>query len=107
MKVTAGRIIGLTALLVVGGIAYGVTYAMNFLDSTVKPRYGIEWTSIFIVEHMESSDGQWPRGWEDLRDEFQHRGEGHYAWTFEELQPLVEVRWDIQLPRDAESASRI
>ena len=73
----------------------------------MKPRYGIEWTSIFIVEHMENSEGQWPRGWEDLRDEFQHHGEGHYAWTFEELQPLVEVRWDIQLPRDAESASRI
>jgi hypothetical protein len=36
----------------------------------------------------------------DLRDDFKRRGEGHYAWTFEELQTLVEVRWDIRLPRD-------
>ncbi len=100
MNASATKISGVLVLIAVVAIVFGVSYALNFVESTVKPRYAVEWASLFIVEHMESSNGQWPQGWEDLRDEFQRREEGHYAWTFEELQTLVEVRWDLQLPRD-------
>jgi hypothetical protein len=47
-----------------------------------------------VVEHLEASGDEWPRGWEDLRDDFQVcKGRSEQPRTFEELRELVCVDW--------------
>lgn len=95
---TKGRLAA-ASIVIAASLAYAIWYGLKFVESTVGPRYAIEWTSVFILEHLDENNHQWPRDWEDLRDEFESRGSG-YAWSFQELQTLVVVRWDIQLPED-------
>ena len=83
-------------------VGYGIWWGLSFLDSTVKPRYAVEWTTLFIAEHLEANDRCWPIGWDELKDDFDRRGSGHYPFDFAELQTLVAVRWDVELPRDRE-----
>ncbi|MFK7820215.1 MAG: hypothetical protein AB8G99_15950 [Planctomycetaceae bacterium] len=83
-------------------LGYCAWWGLSFLEGTVKPRYAVEWTTLFIVEHLEENNGRWPISWSDLRDDFDSREVSSYASDFDELQTLVEVRWDIQLPKDRE-----
>ena len=69
-----------------------------------KDAYASDWTSIFVIDHIRTS-GEWPTGWEDLRDEFDRLADlNHYAWTFDELQELVWFDWDAVL-NDVRDAS--
>ncbi|MBL8813124.1 MAG: hypothetical protein JNM43_23350 [Planctomycetaceae bacterium] len=55
--------------------------------------YASDWTSIFVIEHLRTS-GDWPRSWDDLRDEYDRLAPAsHYAWTFDELQTRVWFDW--------------
>lgn len=81
-------------------VGYWIWWGIAFVESTVRPRYAVEWTSLFLVEHLEENEGRWPSGWDDLRDD--SRDSGAYASGFDELQTLVDVRWDVELPRDRE-----
>lgn len=67
--------------------------------------YASDWTAIFVIDHLRTSDGAWPKDWSDLKDEFDRMAEpNHYAWTFEELQQRVDIRFDVdpQELRDAD-----
>ncbi|OYP31657.1 hypothetical protein CGZ80_20825 [Rhodopirellula sp. MGV] len=59
-----------------------------------REAYASDWTAIFIIEHIRTS-GDWPTGWRDLHDEYDRLAvPQHYAWTFDELQTLINVNWN-------------
>ena len=72
--------------------------------------YAADWMSIFVIEHLKESGGEWPQGWHDLRDEYERLEDpSHYAWTFEELQERVVFRFDVTSDevRNAEPMMRV
>ena len=100
---TYGICLAIFIAIVCGFVLY-IYRGIEFVEATVRPRYAVQWTSSFIIEHLKNSDNQWPTEWEDLRDEFDTMAEpSHYAWSFDELQTLVDVRWDITLPDDMDA----
>ena len=71
-------------------------YTFNVLRSlaSFSDAYASDWTSIFVIDHLRTS-GDWPNGWDDLRDEFDRLAPAsHYAWTFDELQSRVWFDWN-------------
>jgi len=71
-------------------------YIVVFLRSlaSFSDAYASDWTSIFVIDHLRTS-GDWPKGWDDLRDEYDRLAPAsHYAWTFDELQTRVWFDWD-------------
>jgi hypothetical protein len=73
-------------------------YFFFFLRSftSFSDAYASDWTSIFVIDHLRTS-GDWPKGWDDLRDEYDRLAPAsHYAWTFEELQTLVWFDWNAE-----------
>jgi hypothetical protein len=88
-------ILALLAMLVIG-IASVTVYFVNLLGSLAQfpDAYASDWTAIFVIEHLKSTDGEWPRSWDDLRDEYDTMAEpSHYAWSFTELQERVVFDW--------------
>lgn len=84
-------------------LAFGIYIGFKFVEA-VRPRYAVQWTSEFIIEHLKNNDNQWPTDWEDLRDEYESMApREHYAWSFDELQLLVDVRWNISSPDEMET----
>jgi hypothetical protein len=50
-----------------------------------------------VVDYMENHDGQWPRGWDDLRSYFEAGGGRVGGWSFEKYQEHVSIRWDVDV----------
>jgi len=80
-------------------------YIFFFLRSlaSFSDAYASDWTSTFVIDHLRTS-GDWPKGWDDLRDEYDRLAPAsHYAWTFEELQTRVWFDWNAD-PNDVRNA---
>ena len=61
----------------------------------MRNAYAADWSSEFVVQHLEKNDNQWPSGWDDLRDEFESMADSdHYPWTWEELKARIIIQWD-------------
>ncbi|QEF98094.1 hypothetical protein Mal15_21410 [Stieleria maiorica] len=83
-------------LLAVFGIAKALSFAKQVIGIP-REAYASDWTAVFIIDHIRTS-GEWPTGWHDLRDEYDRLAvPQHYAWTFEELQSLITVDWDVDI----------
>lgn len=90
------RVIILSILaVVVGGLSYGA-YCVHRVATVVVPNaYAADWVSEFVIEHLKSSDNQWPTNWNDLRDEYDaHAEPSQCPWSWEELQVRVKIDWD-------------
>lgn len=86
-------------------------YTVNVLRSlaSFSDAYASDWTATFVIEHLRTS-GDWPGGWDDLRDEYDRLAPAsHYAWTFDELQTRVWFDWDAdpEAVRDADPPKEI
>jgi hypothetical protein len=82
-------------LAVLCGIAYAAYCAHQVATVVVPNAYATDWASEFVVEHLKSTDNQWPRGWHDLRDEYDRLAEpNHYPWPWEELQERITIDWE-------------
>lgn len=101
--------IGLCSLLV--AMVCGIAFAwIRFLELVTIPSdaYASDWTAVFVIEHLKSSDDSWPTDWEDLRDEFDRLAEpSQYAWTFNELQDRVDLRFDVTAEQVRDSKTRL
>ena len=83
-------------------IAKAVSFAKQVI-SIPREAYASDWTAAFIIEHIRTTGG-WPIGWDDLRDEYDRLAvPEHYPWTFEELQSLINVDWDVSITDIKES----
>ncbi|TWT76173.1 hypothetical protein [Neorhodopirellula pilleata] len=90
------------AVLVFAAGAWVVRFAEEVVGIP-REAYASDWTAIFIIDHLRTS-GDWPTGWHDLRDEYDRLAvPQHYAWTFDELQTLIDVNWDSSIDAIRES----
>jgi len=65
------------------------------MKQTLDDSYAVWWVADMCVEHMTKNNGDWPRNWDDLRDDYQTcvARSGH-PWSFDELSGRVEIDWD-------------
>lgn len=78
------------------------------VKNTIHGSYAVWWVADMCIEHMAANDGQWPRSWDDLRDDYQTCvARSGPSWTFADLSSRVEVDWDANpidmLPVDDDS----
>ncbi|MCD0458594.1 hypothetical protein [Roseiconus lacunae] len=94
-------LVAVVALIVAAGV--WVTRFANEVIGIPCEAYASDWTAVFIIEHIRTS-GDWPDGWHDLRDEYDRLAvPQHYAWTFDELQSLINVNWNSSVDAIRES----
>lgn len=78
------------------GIVVGIVYAVRSTGQLVRDAYASDWTSEFLIAHLQANNDQWPRGWGDLKDEYDTlAAPDHYPFTFAELQDRVELDWNV------------
>lgn len=86
----------IVTLAVVAILSIPCIYVVNLFRSLASfpDAYASDWTSTFVIDHLRTS-GDWPSGWDDLRDEYDRLAPAsHYAWTFDELQTRVWFDWN-------------
>ena len=74
MKRLRVTIATLLMLAVIGGVVSAVV-ALKSLVGLPSDAYASDWTAIFVIEHLKTSDNSWPTDWDDLRDEFDRMAE--------------------------------
>lgn len=81
---------------IVAGVVFVATLARQF-EGAIKSSYHQEWVVLMCIEHMKANNNEWPKCWDDLRDDYQDLAATYpsLGWTFEELMSDVEVDWDI------------
>ena len=93
-------IIVIVAVLLAASIF--VAYSVN---RTIRTSYAVWWVADMVIVHLETNDGKWPTGWDELRDDYDicvtRSGQ---PWTFEELQKRVHVDFDVNTCDLVESA---
>jgi hypothetical protein len=84
-------VIGAVLLATTAGAVYAVYQsAMNAVHNS----YAVWWVADVVIEHMETHDGAWPKGWSDLRESYASlTKKHHHPGTFEELESRVDVDW--------------
>jgi len=91
---TRGRTIWLTIVVVVVALAAGLAVLVSSIRNEVRDAYASEWVAVHIIQYMVAHDGNWPRGWSDLRPlHEQSVSAGKCPWPFEMLQERVVVDW--------------
>lgn len=85
-------------LFVVVAIAAVISLGLSWLNranQSLRGAYAVWWVANMCVEHMDANNGEWPRSWDDLRDDYQTCvARSGQPWTFGELSQRVEVDWD-------------
>lgn len=73
----------------------GVVYVVYQSAMTaVHNSYAVWWVADVVIEHMETHDGAWPKGRNDLRESYASlTKKRHHPGTFEELESRVDVDW--------------
>ncbi len=74
-----------------------IVFVISTISSVVshtRDAYASDWTSEFVIQHLKTSGNSWPTDWADLEDEYAFFKSHDYAFSFLELQELVDVRWD-------------
>ncbi len=75
-------------------ISLGLSYA-NRVAQSISGSYAVWWVADMVVEHLDANDGEWPKNWNALRDDYQTcvKRSGR-PWEFEQLRTRVAVDWD-------------
>ena len=99
-----GCIAGFVLLFaIVGVVSAGLWYAIHRTSSIVRDAYASDWSTDFLLLHLQANDYQWPKSWEDLRDEHASRYPKPCPFTFKEIQDRVDLRFDIDTETIAQS----
>ncbi len=97
------RLVLTAVLLLVLAVTGWVVWFVRQVAGIPREAYASDWTGVFIIEHIRTT-GEWPTGWHDLRDEFDRLAvPEHYAWSFQELQTVIQVDWDVSIAEIRES----
>jgi hypothetical protein len=83
------------AFAIIGDLGW-LTFAVCYgLTQTIHNAYAVWWVAGMVCIYMDTHDGRWPKGWEDLRAPYESATLRSGApWTFEELRNWVEVDWN-------------
>jgi hypothetical protein len=83
-------------VLIAAGI--GAWYIVTLLTAASRlPEAYAAWTTAdLVIDHMETHDGAWPEGWEDLfhAADIRKANAVILRWEVEELPSLVAVDWN-------------
>ena len=83
--------IGCAVLL---AILIGGIYRFHRFNQDTRNSYAVWWVADLVVDHMKANDGQWPSGWDDLRNDYQACVDrSGQPWSFAELSQQVIVDW--------------
>src|ERR1700678_2484576 len=98
-----------STLLVVAGLAIAMAlvpaiWRLLSLD-WVDDAYALWGAGEMVVNYMEDHEGQWPKGWNDLKLYFDAGGGRVGGWSFPDYQRRVEIRWDVD-PAVLEAAAK-
>lgn len=91
-------VISLALLLVAAG-AYVAFSVYRTVNTTIPNAYALEDVASMVVYYLHHNDDQWPRSWDDLQPIYDEHVAKYNAWSFEELQSRVIVRWDVDVER--------
>ena len=72
----------------------GSGYYLHRVDQSIRNSYAVWWVASMVVEHLKANDNQWPKNWDDLRDDYETCTErSGRPWSFEELSSRAEIDW--------------
>jgi len=96
-------LIVLMSLVVFGGV---FAIWMGFrVREVIHDSYAVWWVADMVVEHLKATEDQWPKDWDELRDDYRTvvKRSGD-AWSFEELSSRVCVDWTASVAELRKSA---
>lgn len=79
------------ALTSVVAIAYGI----RLTENVVHDAYASDWTTEFVISHLQSNDNSWPSSWDDLQDEHAARYPQPCPFTLSEIRERVELNFSV------------
>src|ERR1017187_6302866 len=92
---TVKRVLLAVAALALVTILF-IGYSISHVVQVVIPHSYAAWeTGDLMVAYLETHDGRWPRGWEDLREAdaiLRQRGRPLYC-AFDRLPGIVKIDW--------------
>jgi hypothetical protein len=77
-------------VVVVGALCAGA-YVFAAWDDAIDDGYALLGATEMLVGYMESHDGRWPRGWSDLRPEFEKTNGRVSGWSYEQFQSRIDI----------------
>ena len=96
--ITWKRVLSLL-LVVVGLYAVHAGYSIYRMVAVRIPHSYAAWaTGDLLVEYMETHEGSWPRGWEDLKkaeESLVKKGRNIY-YDFDKLPAMVKIDWSAE-----------
>ncbi len=64
------------------------------VETLYRDAYAVSWVAGMVTQHLEANNEEWPRCWEDLRDDYEVAAlASGRPWSFEELTWRVNVDW--------------
>jgi hypothetical protein len=95
----------LIVIAIAAVVALGFSYAIR-VNQMSRDSYAVWWVADMCVEHMATNNGDWPRNWDDLRDDYQACvARSGQPWSFDELSARVAIDWDADPHRLASLAA--
>jgi len=79
----------LIVLTVLGVLYVGIDIWMTF-NYGIDDGYAQWGAADMLIDYMEAHDGAWPRGWDDLRPQFEDN-KGRVGWTYDRFQDRIGV----------------
>jgi hypothetical protein len=92
-------VVAVAAVLLVLLPIVGVLLSLDWIDDA----YALWGAGDMVVHYMEDHDGQWPKGWGDLKPYFDSGG-GRVGGSFGQYQQRVTIQWDVDPARLEEAA---
>lgn len=100
-----GRLKRILAIVLLSLLLLAVRFVVSFivaanrmLDRKLNGN-AIDWTAELIIEHIDTDGGNWPTGWEDLRDDYDSLTISiNKPWFFDDFATLVEIDWNAETP---------
>lgn len=98
-KLRIGCIVIVVLLLV-------AAYYLHRTKEVIHNSYAVWWVADMVVEHMKANDNQWPKQWDDLRDDYQTSiNRSGQPWSFDELSSRTQIDWQA-VPADLLAQSK-
>ena len=62
----------------------------------MRNSYAVWWAADMAIEHLRENENQWPRTWDDLRDDYAACvSRSGQPWTFDEIRQRVTIDFDV------------
>lgn len=78
-------------------VVASVAYCIRLTGNIVRDAYASDWTTEFLISHLESNNDTWPTSWSDLEDDHAALYPQPCPFTFAEIQERVELSFDVEI----------